>query len=193
MSHSLEFANVVDQNKKIHPHKFTLWVGIASILMMFAGLTSAYLVKREQPGWTNFQVPLIFWYSTATILVSSLTMYIALKSFRERSMIKYKRLVAVTALLGILFMVLQFFGFRQLWLSGMVLRGSGAAQFLYIIAGLHALHVLGGVIAVLTLFVRSGNARIRSYNSVPVEVVSTYWHFVDLLWIYLFIFFLWVQ
>ncbi|MDP4213144.1 MAG: heme-copper oxidase subunit III, partial [Bacteroidota bacterium] len=110
MSHSLEFANVVDQNKKIHPHKFTLWVGIASILMMFAGLTSAYLVKREQPGWTNFQVPLIFWYSTATILISSLTMYIALKSFRERSMIKYKRLVAVTALLGILFMVLQFFG-----------------------------------------------------------------------------------
>ncbi|MDP4128542.1 MAG: cytochrome c oxidase subunit 3 [Bacteroidota bacterium] len=193
MSHSLEFANVVDQNKKIHPHKFTLWVGIASILMMFAGLTSAYLVKREQPGWTNFQVPLIFWYSTATILISSLTMYIALKSFRERSMIKYKRLVAVTALLGILFMVLQFFGFRQLWLSGMVLRGSGAAQFLYIIAGLHALHVLGGVIAVLTLFVRSGNARIRSYNIIPVEVVSTYWHFVDLLWIYLFIFFLWVQ
>ncbi|MDP4249853.1 MAG: cytochrome c oxidase subunit 3 [Bacteroidota bacterium] len=193
MSHSLEFANVVDQNKKIHPHKFTLWVGIASILMMFAGLTSAYLVKREQPGWTNFQVPLIFWYSTATILISSLTMYIALKSFRERSIIKYKRLVAVTALLGILFMVLQFFGFRQLWLSGMVLRGSGAAQFLYIIAGLHALHVLGGVIAVLTLFVRSGNARIRSYNIIPVEVVSTYWHFVDLLWIYLFIFFLWVQ
>lgn len=193
MSHSLEFANVVEQNKKIHPHKFTLWVGIASILMMFAGLTSAYLVKREQPGWTNFEVPVIFWYSTAVMLISSLTMYMSLKSFRDRSMIKYNKLIAVTAVLGALFMMLQFFGFRHLWRNGMVLRGSGAAQFLYIIAGLHALHVMGGVIALLTLFVRSKNTRIRSYNSVPVEVVATYWHFVDILWIYLFIFFLWVQ
>ncbi len=193
MNHSLEFANVVDQNKKIHPHKFTLWVGIASIIMMFAGLTSAYLVKREQPGWTRFEVPVAFWYSTAVILISSLTMYLSVKSFRERTMIKYKKGIGVTAILGLVFMLLQFTGFRHLWVNGMVLRGSGAAQFLYIIAGLHALHVLGGVIALLTLFVRSGNTRIRSYNSVPVEVVATYWHFVDLLWIYLFIFFLWVQ
>jgi cytochrome c oxidase subunit 3 len=184
---------VVDQNKKIHPHKFTLWVGIASIMMMFAGLTSAFLVKREQPGWTNFQVPVAFWYSTTVILISSLTMQLSLKSFRERSMIKYKKLIGVTACLGLVFMLLQFVGFRHLWINGMVLKGSGAAQFLYIIAGLHVLHVLGGVIALLTLFVRSGNARIKSYNSVPVEVVATYWHFVDILWIYLFIFFLWVQ
>jgi cytochrome c oxidase subunit 3 len=193
MGYSPEIANVVDQNKKIHPHKFTLWVGIASIMMMFAGLTSAFLVKREQPGWTNFQVPVAFWYSTTVILISSLTMQLSLKSFRERSMIKYKKLIGVTACLGLVFMLLQFVGFRHLWINGMVLKGSGAAQFLYIIAGLHALHVLGGVIALLTLFVRSGNARIKSYNAVPVEVVSTYWHFVDILWIYLFIFFLWVQ
>jgi cytochrome c oxidase subunit 3 len=193
MGYSPEIANVVDQNKKIHPHKFTLWVGIASIMMMFAGLTSAFLVKREQPGWTNFQVPVAFWYSTTVILVSSLTMQLSLRSFRERSIIKYKKLIGVTACLGLVFMLLQFIGFRHLWINGMVLKGSGAAQFLYIIAGLHALHVLGGVIALLTLFVRSGNARIKSYNAVPVEVVSTYWHFVDILWIYLFIFFLWVQ
>jgi cytochrome c oxidase subunit 3 len=162
-------------------------------MMMFAWLTSAYLVKRAQPGWVGFEVPVVFWYSTAVILISSLTMYFSLKSFRERRMIKYKKLIGVTSLLGLLFMLLQFAGFRHLWINGMVLRGSGAAQFLYIIAGLHVLHVLGGVIAVLTLFVRSGNKRIRSYNSVPVEVVATYWHFVDILWIYLFIFFLWIQ
>jgi cytochrome c oxidase subunit 3 len=193
MSYSLEIAKVVDQNKKIHPHKFTLWVGIASIIMMFAGLTSAYLVKREQPGWTSFQVPVAFWYSTAIILISSLTMHLSLKSFRERAMIKYKNGIAVTALLGLVFMLLQYVGFRHLWTNGMVLRGSGAAQFLYIIAGLHALHVLGGVIALLSLFIRSRNARIRSYNTVPVEVVATYWHFVDILWIYLLIFFLVAQ
>ena len=183
MSHSLELKNVVEQNNRIHPHKFTLWVGIASIIMMFAGLTSAYLVKREQPGWTSFEVPLVFFYSTAVILVSSLTMYFSLKFCRERSMLKYKNAISVTALLGLLFMALQYLGFRHLWLDGMVLRGSGAAQFLYIIAGLHALHVLGGVVALLTLFVRSRNKKIRSYNNVPVEVGSTYWHFVDILWV----------
>ena len=193
MNHSIELTNVVEQNNRIHPHKFTLWVAIASILMMFAGLTSAYLVKREQPGWTSFEVPVEFFYSTAVILISSLTMYFSLKFFRERSMIKYKNTIAVTALLGLAFMSLQFLGFRHLWLDGIVLRGSGAAQFLYIIAGLHVLHVLGGVIALFTLFVRSRNKRIRSYNNVPVEVAATYWHFVDILWIYLFIFFLWLQ
>lgn len=193
MSHSLELKNVVEQNNRIHPHKFTLWVGIASIIMMFAGLTSAYLVKREQPGWTSFEVPLVFFYSTAVILISSLTMYFSVKFFRERSMLKYKNGISVTAILGLAFMALQFAGFRHLWVGGMVLKGSGAAQFLYIIAGLHALHVLGGVIALFTLFVRSRNKRIRSYNNVPVEVVATYWHFVDILWIYLFIFFLWIQ
>ncbi len=90
MNHSIELTNVVEQNKKIHPHKFTLWVAIGSIMMMFAGLTSAYMVKREQPGWTSFEVPVAFFYSTAVILISSLTMYFSVKFFRERSMIKYK-------------------------------------------------------------------------------------------------------
>jgi cytochrome c oxidase subunit 3 len=193
MSHSLELKDVAEQNKRIHPHKFTLWVGIASIIMMFAGLTSAYLVKRDQPGWTIFEVPLAFRYSTAVILVSSLTMYFSLRLFKERKMIGYKRMIGLTALLGLVFMALQFLGFRHLWQDGISLKGSGAAQFLYVIAGLHALHVLGGVIALLTLFLRAGNRRVRSYNVVPVEVVATYWHFVDILWIYLFIFFLWLQ
>ena len=68
-----ENIQVNEQRKKIHPHKFTLWVGLASIVMMFAGLTSAYIVKREQPNWTSFDIPRAFWYSTTVILVSSLT------------------------------------------------------------------------------------------------------------------------
>jgi cytochrome c oxidase subunit III len=193
MSVSIEIGKVSEQDKKIHPHKFTLWVGIASIIMMFAGLTSAYLVKREQPGWTGFEAPLAFYYSTAVILLSSLTIRLAGKAFHDRRMIRYKNLITTTGLLGLLFMALQFLGFRHLWMNGMVLRGAGAAQFLYIIAGLHALHVLAGVIALLTLFFRARNPRIRSYNAVPVEVVSTFWHFVDALWIYLFVFFLVIQ
>ena len=90
-------------------------------------------------------------------------------------------------------MLLQWIGFRQIWESGITFHGSGAGQFLYIIAGLHALHVLGGVIALFVVYFRARNTKIRSYNTVPVDVVATYWHFVDLLWIYLFIFFLMVQ
>jgi cytochrome c oxidase subunit 3 len=184
---------VVDQNKKIHPHKFSLWVGIGAIIMMFAGLTSAYIVKREQPGWTSFVMPIAFYYSLAVMLISSVTIFMAGKSFKERRMIRYRKLVGATAILGLVFVLLQFLGFRNLWMSGITLHGSGAGQFLYIIAGLHGLHVLGGVIALLNLWLRAGNTRIRSYNVVPVEVVSTYWHFVDLLWVYLFIFFFMVQ
>ena len=111
----------------------------------------------------------------------------------ERRMIRYRKLVVATVLLGLVFVLLQWLGFRHLWISGITFHGSGAGQFLYIIAGLHAVHVIGGIIALFVLWVRARNARIRSYNVVPVDVVSTYWHFVDLLWIYLFIFFLMVQ
>src|SRR3984885_15859496 len=81
-----------DQRKKIHPHKFTLWVALGSIIMMFAGLTSAYVVKRDQPGWTTFPIPRAFWYSTAGILVSSLAVQMALNAFKERGRTKYSNI-----------------------------------------------------------------------------------------------------
>lgn len=185
--------NIVSTHQqKIHPHKFTLWLAIGSIIMMFAGLTSAYIVKGEQPGWTTVVVPKIFYYSTAVMFISSLTMQVALKSFKERNMKQYRTLLTITAVLGIAFIGMQIIGFKNLFESGVKLEGgSGAAQFLYIIFGLHALHVLGGAVALLIMFFKAFSAKIRSYNTVPVEVVSTYWHFVDLLWIYLFVFFLW--
>lgn len=181
---------VSSQRKKIHPHKFTLWIGIGSIIMMFAGLTSAYIVKESQRDWSTVIIPKLFYYSTAVILVSSLTMQMALKAFKERNMHQYRRLITATALLGIGFIVMQLVAFMQLHAAGIKLEGSGAAAFLYIIFGLHALHVLGGAVALLVMFFRAFSSKIRNYNAVPVEVVSTYWHFVDLLWIYLFVFFL---
>jgi cytochrome c oxidase subunit 3 len=87
--------------------------------------------------------------------------------------------------------VLQITGFSQLWNRGVRFRQvAGAGQFLYVIFGLHAAHVLGGIIALIVMFIKAFSARIRNYNPVPVEVMSTYWHFVDLLWVYLFVFFL---
>lgn len=194
MIQSIESKETVnEQRKKIHPHKFTLWVALGSIIMMFAGLTSAYVVKRDQPGWTTFSIPKAFWYSTAVILASSLTIQMALKAFKEREMQRYRNLLTTTAILGILFVVLQWMGFRQIWNTGITFKGSGGGQFLYIIAGLHAVHVLGGILALVVMFVRAFASKVRSYNSVPVELMSTYWHFVDLLWIYLLVFFMFIN
>ena len=182
-------AQRADSNR-LHPHKFTLWVAIGSIVMMFAGLTSAYIVKSNQASWQSVGMPVIFWVSTGTIVLSSLSMQLALRAFKHRDMTRYRLFISLTFLLGIVFVACQWIGFRQLWDSGIQFKGaSGGGQFLYVIAGLHALHVLGGVAALGVMFMRAFLGGTKLYGSVPVEMMATYWHFVDLLWLYLFIFF----
>lgn len=183
----------MQQKNKIHPHKFTLWVGIGSILMMFAGLTSAYIVKRNQAGWLSFDLPAAFWYSTAVMILSSVSLFLALKAFRERMMSRYRILMAVTLALGVLFIALQVVGFSQLWHAGVTFTGNVSYSFLYAIVGIHAAHVLGGIIALIVMSLKAFNSKIKNYSTVPVELISTYWHFVDLLWIYLLVFLLMIR
>jgi cytochrome c oxidase subunit III len=178
----------IEQKNRIHPHKFTLWVAIGSILMMFAGLTSAYIVKRNQANWTSFEIPVLFWVSTGVIIISSLTIMAATKAFKERSVTKYRSLMLLTMVLGVLFIALQAIGFKQLWDAGLTLQKNVAYSFLYVIVGLHALHVIGGVIALIVMSAKAYSNKTRIYSAVPLEVLSTYWHFVDILWIYLLIF-----
>ncbi len=182
-------------NKRLHPHKFTLWVGIGSIIMMFAALTSAYIVRHAQHNWLEFSMPTVFWYSTVAILASSVTLHLAIKAFRSRERNRYKTLLSVTVLLGLLFAVCQVSGFYDLYNRGIQIIGRGSnpsASFLGIITGLHVVHVLGGIIALLVIYIRAYSTKIKSYDSTPLDILSIYWHFVDILWIYLFIFFNWV-
>ena len=179
-----------DRGKRVHPHKFTMWVAIGSIVMMFAGLTSAFIVKSNQVGWKTIAMPKVFWVSTAVIMISSVTLQMALRSFKQREMNRYRSMIGVTLLLGIAFIVLQWFGFQQLWEQKITFKGSGAGQFLYVIFGLHGVHVIGGLIALVIMFIKAFAGKTKLYSSVPVEVMATYWHFVDLLWIYLLVFFL---
>lgn len=181
----------MEQRKRIHPHKFTLWIGIASIVMMFAGLTSAYIVKRNQANWITFDLPAVFWYSSAVIILSSLTLYRSQNLFKRREMVKYRGLVVATLLLGVLFLILQVIGLSQLWIKGITLTKNVSFSFLYVILSLHALHVIGGVVALVILFLKAFSTKVRNYDIVPLEVISTYWHFVDALWIYLMVF-LWM-
>jgi cytochrome c oxidase subunit 3 len=181
------------QRNKIHPHKFTLWVGMASIIMMFAGLTSAYIVKSNQANWVVVETPIYFWISTGAIILSSLTMLMAVRAFKQRDMSKYRGLILTTTVLGSLFVILQWQGFQWMWENGVRFKGAGAGQFLYIIAGLHALHVIAGIIALISITAKAFFGKTKTYNAVPVEMMSTYWHFVDFLWIYLLVFFIYLK
>jgi cytochrome c oxidase subunit 3 len=143
----------LEQKKKIHPHKFTLWVAIGSILMMFAGLTSAFIVKSNQTNWITVDLPKWFWISTGVILASSLTVQMALRAFKQREMRQYRLLMGITLLLGSAFVLFQWLGFQGLWQQEITLKGGGAGQFLYVIFGLHAIHVIGGVMPAGYVFI----------------------------------------
>ena len=181
-------AVMTEQKTRLNPLKFALWIALGSIVMMFAGLSSAYIVKRSQANWLTYDIPVIFWYSTAVILVSSLTIFLARKAFKKRQMQQYKTWLAITTFLGIVFVLLQYFGFVQLWNSGITITRNVSFSFLYVIVSLHALHVLGGVVALIIAFLKSYSTKRKTYSTMSIDLINTYWHFVDFLWIYLLIF-----
>jgi len=184
------------QAQKLHPHKFLMWVAIGSLCMMFAGLTSAYIVKKSQDNVINVALPSVFWISTMVILFSSVTMQIAVKSIKAKEMQRYRIMLGITALLGVIFALLQVYGFKYLQNHGVKLVGRNSnpgASFLLVIIGLHSLHVLGGVIGLIIMYLKLYFSKIRNYSSVPVEVMATYWHFVDVLWIYLLFFLMFLR
>jgi cytochrome c oxidase subunit 3 len=192
------------QRKKIHPHKFALWLALGSIAMMFAGLTSAYLVRMAQGNWRIFRMPTVFYVSTVAIILSSITLSVGIRAFRNRKMPLYRTLISSTLILGVLFGVLQYFGFYELSHTAQPLtlengtiimqpvrvNGNPSESFLFIIFGLHLAHILGGIVALLIVQLKAYRRRVKVYNTTGLEIVATYWHFVDALWIYLFLFFL---
>jgi cytochrome c oxidase subunit 3 len=181
-----------NEPQRIHPHRFIMWIAIGSIVMMFAGMTSAYIVKKNQGNWLAIELPQVFWYSTAVILASSVTMFLANTALKAGKIISYKSLITITAILGVVFITFQYLGFKDLETRGIALIGpqsNSASSFLFVITGLHMLHVLGGVIALIVTFFRSFWVQEGQINLVPTQIVATYWHFVDVLWIYLFIFY----
>ena len=184
----------IESNTKIHPYKMLLWVGFGSIVMMFAGLTSAYIVKKSQANWLEFDLPNLFWFSTLVILVSSFTIQMAVKKAKAGEMAQYRGFLSVTAILGITFIILQLRGFQALELNNVALTGArsnSAGSFLLVIAGLHLLHLVGGVIAIAVISLKALAAKSSTNQVLSVELVASYWHFVDILWIYLFVFLNW--
>lgn len=185
----MDYAITMNENKtERHPLRFMMWGAIIGIVMMFAGLSSAFIVKRSQANWVSYDIPLAFYYSTAAILISSVFIIMARKAFTERRISSYRFWLAFTTVLGVAFVVLQYIGFVELWNQGVTLTRNVSFSFLYVIVGLHAIHVLGGLVALVIMFLKSVNPKVRMYSQIYINVMATYWHFVDILWLYLLLF-----
>ncbi|MDX1910874.1 MAG: heme-copper oxidase subunit III [Saprospiraceae bacterium] len=177
---------------KIHPQKFALWVAIGSIIMMFAAFTSAYVVRRAAGNWLEFKLPDLFMLNTVVILLSSVTLHVAYKAFQRGKEQGYKLGLIATFVLGLLFVVLQYKGWEALTAMGATFTVNPSSSFIYVLSGLHAAHVLGGVAALTVALV---HAYVLPYKPTlrrkqRFELVVHYWHFVDILWVYLMVFFM---
>ncbi len=178
------------QKKRVHPQKFALWTSFASIIMMFAALTSAYIVKQAAGNWLEFPLPSEFIFSTVSIILSSIALHWSWTSFKQSKQGPYRIGLLLAIILGLSFVILQYLGWTTLFSYGVDLKGNVSGSFFYLITGLHALHVLGGITALMITVLNSfllefkpTEDRIHKY-----ELVLHYWHFVDILWIYLLIF-----
>lgn len=184
--------NQTSFRNRIHPHKFALYVSFASIIMMFGSLTSAYIVKSAAGNWLEYTMPSYFYYSTAVLLLSSLTLHSAYLSFKNKNEKAYKVLLLCSLVLGIGFVTLQYYGWNALFNVGVDLKANVSGSFLYLITGLHAAHIMGGIAAILVAIVHAFTLPfiVTEKRKVRFQLVLQYWHFVDILWLYLLIFLL---
>jgi cytochrome c oxidase subunit 3 len=177
----------------MHPKKFALWLFCVTVVMIFAAFTSYYLVKKSDGNWREIDLPNSFWFSTITILVSSATMHWAYLSAKKDEFSNLKTAITITFLLGLGFLVFQVMSALDLQHRAIFFGGresNVAGSILYVIAGLHGLHLVGGIVFLLIVLFNSFNFKIHSKSLVQIEMCATYWHFLDGLWIYLFVFLL---
>ncbi len=171
--------------------KLLLYVSIGSIVMAFAGLTSAYVVTKGSGAGLTFNLPGVFYYSTAIILISSLTINMALVAARKNNFQQITLWLVITFALGIAFMITQYAAWTELYQNKIYFAGrqsNAAGSFLYVITGLHVAHLVGGLLYLIGIIVRSTKKQFDSENYLKLKLCAIYWHFLDILWIYLFVF-----
>lgn len=159
-------------------------LGIVSILMFFMALASAFLVRRGSGDWVPVRIPTLMWINTCVLLASSATLEAARHRLSQGLLAAYKNLWLVTTVLGVLFLLGQIVAWRQLVAEGIYLASNPASSFFYIFTGAHALHLFGGVAALLYVAKRNFDVA-QVTRSVAAEVTSYYWHFMDALWLFL--------
>ena len=169
-----------------------LWVSLISMVMFFAGLTSAYIVSAKREDWVSFDLPQAFYISTALIVLSSITLFIS-QSFLKKDDLKKSRMFLLAALgLGLAFVWYQYVGFKELESLGLYFTGpksTVSTSFVIGITFIHVLHLLAGVLVLFVVIYNHFKKKYSSANMLGFELGAIFWHFVDLVWILLFLFF----
>ncbi|MEZ5008469.1 MAG: cytochrome c oxidase subunit 3 [Chitinophagales bacterium] len=189
-----------DNNPNSHKaQRFTMRLAIVSLSMTFAGLTSYYIIYKAKETWSYFEMPNLFWVSTLILAISSMSMMMAHMANKKNNVKALRLGLVLTLALGLTFCFMQWLGWQELMNRGVFLSGSGNGNSIfYVITGGHALHVLGGLIFFIPAVIRSFFIFKKSNNTylnkesdklkIRTDLLSVYWHFMGLLWLYLFIF-----
>ncbi|MEX0290864.1 MAG: heme-copper oxidase subunit III [Flavobacteriaceae bacterium] len=189
----MDLTQGTEQEKRARARKMMLWFGIGSLLMGFAGWTSAYIVSSSREDWLkDFELPTAFFVSTVIIVLSSISYHFAKKAIESDNRKRATIALLITLVLGISFIFLQFRGFSQLIGQGYYFTGPTSSitmSYIFLIAVVHILHVVAGLISLLVVLYNHLQHKYSSKNMLGVELGVTFWHFLDLLWVYLILFF----
>ncbi|OWP83783.1 cytochrome oxidase subunit III [Flavobacterium davisii] len=181
-----------EKQKQVRSYKLILLFGMLSMFMMFAGLTSAYLVSASRKDWVHDMIlPPAFTISTIVIIVSSITIHLAKLSIRKNNRSKTSMYLGLTLFLGLMFVFFQFTGFSQIIRMGYYFTGSESTvttSFLYMLTLLHLVHLFAGVISLLIIIYNHYKQKYNSTQTTGIELGAMFWHFLDFLWVYLFLF-----
>lgn len=174
--------------RSVHPKKFAMWLFIISVVMIFASLTSAYVVKKAEGDWLIFDFPKLFNVTSVVIVISSITMQMAYYFAKKNNLIGIRVNLAITGLLAIAFVIGQVLSWEELVAQDVYWVGNAAGSFIYIFTGLHGLHLIGGLIFLAIVLVNAFKYKVHSKSMVQIEMCTTYWHFLGGLWLYLYLF-----
>ncbi|GAB3653884.1 hypothetical protein GCM10028791_24230 [Echinicola sediminis] len=190
MEERLVYTEGAEQPIAMHPKKFALWLFIVSVVMIFAALTSAFIVRQGEGNWLEYDLPEILWFTSGVILLSSASMHWAYVSAKKDQMSSLKLALSITTILGLAFLVGQWFSWVALVERDVYFVGNPAGSFMYVLTGLHGVHLISGVIFLIIVLFSSFKYSIHSKRMNTMEMCATYWHFLGGLWLYLFAFLL---
>src|SRR5437762_8068078 len=156
-----------------------IWILLTAVIMLFAGLSSAYIVLRGVPAWQNIELPSLLWPNTAILLLSSVAFELSRRAIRRGDLQSMKRWLAVAGMLGLAFLVGQVAAWRQLVNAGVYLPSTLQSGFFYILTGLHGFHLFGGVVALSVVLVKALKNRLSAINYEPLKLCAMYWHVMD--------------
>lgn len=193
----MDLTQGTKEEKNSRAKKMMLWFGIVSLVMSFAGWTSAFVVSSARPDWLkDFVLPNAFIVSTVVIIISSLTFILAKRALKSGNRQATSAWLITTLILGIVFIYNQFSGFQQIIDLGYNFTGPTSnvtMSYIYLIALVHILHVIVGLICLLVVIYNHFKQKYNATNMLGFELAATFWHFIDILWVYLFLFLYFVR